>query len=421
MKSSTSVLALAGAMILIPGPALAQDSPQTIPGVGNFSLPSSTPTPRPTPTPGPPSIPNAVPIPTLTPALPERSTAAPAATPIPTPTPSRPEQLRLPPVATSTSRTSQTPRAAPLPAPPATAPSSNATPTAPPTEATPPPESVAPSVAASPTPTATATPGITAPPAETTSGGAIGWISGLIALAAAAAGLFFWRRTRAEPVDWQEPIVEAPTPPQPVPRPKTAPVPPPTPAPATPTAPRFLERASPANAVAAETASRPWIDLSIAPRRAGLNLVTATADVGVTLRNSGAVVARNVRIDVRLLSARAGQEGELGTLFATPIARTVTPAFDLAPGTEKTTRALATLLRDDINVLKAAGRPMFVPIVAINVLYDRGDGGTGQTAAAYAIGIERVGAEKLGPFWLDQPNAMHETLGQRPHALSLRS
>ena len=64
---------------------------------------------------------------------------------------------------------------------------------------------------------------------------------------------------------------------------------------------------------------------------------------------------------------------------------------------------------------------MFVPIVAINVLYDRGDGGTGQTAAAFAIGIERAGAEKLGPFWLDQPNMMHETLGQRPHALALRS
>ena len=209
-------------------------------------------------------------------------------------------------------------------------------------------------------------------------------------------------------------------PPRPSPRPKPAPTP--TPAqPAAPAAPRFLERAPAAGGVAAEPVSRPWVDLSIAPRRAGLNLVTATADIGVTLRNSGPVTARNVRVDVRLLSAKAGQEGELGALFATPIARSVTPAFDLAPGTEKTTRALATLLRDDINVLNAAGRPMFVPIVAINVLYDRGDGGTGQTAAAFAIGIERAGAEKLGPFWLDQSNMMHETLGQRPHALALRS
>lgn len=170
-----------------------------------------------------------------------------------------------------------------------------------------------------------------------------------------------------------------------------------------------------------EPVERPWIDLAIVPRRAGLNLVTATADVGLMLRNVGETAARNVRIDVRLLSAKAGQEGELGALFAALIGRPVTPPFDLAPGAEKTTRALATLLRGDIAVLTAAGRPMFVPIVAVNVLYDRGDGGTGQTAAAFAIGIERTGSERLAPFWLDQPNAMHEALGQRPHALSLRS
>lgn len=156
------------------------------------------------------------------------------------------------------------------------------------------------------------------------------------------------------------------------------------------------------------------------PRRAGLNLVTATVDVDVVMRNTGDAPAENIRVDVRLMSAAPDQDAALGTLFADPIQRPASAPFTLAPGAERTMRSLVTLPRTAIHVLTAGERPMFVPVVAVNARYDSGDG-AGQTANAWAVGVERAGAAKLGPFWLDVPARMHESIAVRPHALSLRS
>ena len=73
-------------------------------------------------------------------------------------------------------------------------------------------------------------------------------------------------------------------------------------------------------------------------------------------------------------------------------------------------RTLATMPRDAITVLMAGGRPMFVPMIAIRAVH-----AGGQTTSVHAIGIERPGQAKLGPFWLDQPSRMFDTIGVRPH------
>ena len=84
---------------------------------------------------------------------------------------------------------------------------------------------------------------------------------------------------------------------------------------------------------------------------------------------------------------------------------------------------LVTLPRDNINVLTAADRPMFVPVVTLNARYvpSENAAGEGQTAQAFALGIERAGAAKLAPFWLDGPARMFETVAARPHALAVSS
>ena len=191
--------------------------------------------------------------------------------------------------------------------------------------------------------------------------------------------------------------------------------------------PRMLSRRPTTAAIppAVESVARPraWIELELRARRAGVNLVTVTADVEIVVRNGGEVEARNIRLDARLTSARADQDAELGQIFAQTTGRLAATPFTLAPGAERVVRALVTLPRDNINVLTAADRPMFVPVVTLNARYVPSEtaAGEGQTAQAFALGIERAGAAKLAPFWLDGPGRMFETVAARPHALAVSS
>lgn len=184
-------------------------------------------------------------------------------------------------------------------------------------------------------------------------------------------------------------------------------------APPAPEPPQFLERPAPSE--------RAWIDVALpVVHRAGINLVTATADVGLTVRNEGIAIARGVRVAIRLTSAQQGQDTVLAGLYAEPVDRPVVPPFDLAPGEERAVRGIATLRREDIVALEAAGRPMFVPVVALNLLYDAAGGSPGQTTAAFAVGVDRGDGGKLGPMWLDEPARMHEAIAIRAHGTTVK-
>ena len=353
-------------------------APQTIPGLDGFSLPSSQPAPTPAPTPGPTIAPLPTPTPTPTPT--PRVAATPAARPRPTATPT--------PQATPSPRASPAPAPAPTPAPvetpaPVASPVSEATPAAQPT------------TAASPT----AAPTIVAP-APVTDAAADGWTGWWIAcgaLLAALAAAAFWRMRSREPDVVSSVVAAPPAPPAPVPAgaPPTAPVVP-QPAP-----------------VASERAR---LSLALSPRRAGLNLLSATAEAELEVHNAGSAPAAAIRIGATLTGAGAGQEGDLAALFAAPVARTITPPFALAPGETRRIRVVVALPRAEIPTLAAGGRAMFVPVVAINALYDAG-GLAAQSAAAFAIGVERVDSPKLAPLWLDQPPRMFDALGVRPYAV----
>jgi len=184
----------------------------------------------------------------------------------------------------------------------------------------------------------------------------------------------------------------------------------PVPAPA---APQFLERPAPS--------ARAWLDLAgPAVHRAGINLITATADVALVVRNEGVAPARGIRLALRLTSAQPGQDAVLDALYAEPVERPIVPPFDLAPGEERMVRGIATLPREAIVALTAAGRPMFVPVIALNLLYDAGGGMPGQTTAAFAVGVERPDGGKLGPLWLDEPARMYDAIGIRAHGTTVK-
>jgi hypothetical protein len=189
-----------------------------------------------------------------------------------------------------------------------------------------------------------------------------------------------------------------------------------TPPPAPPT-PRFLQPtpsaaapgATTPAATAPATTARIDIDEPVVSR-SGINLVTATADVIVTVRNTSDVPATGVAVEVRLLSAQPGLDSVIATIFGGPVGKPAIAPFTLAPGETKRVRTLATMPRDAITVLQAGGRPMFVPVLAIRAVHEGA-----QTTSVHALGIDRPGQAKLGPFWLDQPPRMYDTIGVRPH------
>lgn len=169
----------------------------------------------------------------------------------------------------------------------------------------------------------------------------------------------------------------------------------------------------------APAATRGRITLDLAPRRAGLNLLSATVEAELIVRNEGDTPASAIRIGATLIGATAGQGSDLGPVFAQPVGRPATPPFALSPGEERRVRLVVALSRAEIPPLNAGGRAMFVPVVAVNARYDAGTGLEGQSARAFAVGVERVDSAKLAPFWLDQPARMHEQLGARPYGTAM--
>ena len=168
----------------------------------------------------------------------------------------------------------------------------------------------------------------------------------------------------------------------------------------------------PAPVIASERAQ---VTMALYPRRAGLNLLSATVEAELLVRNEGIAPAAAIRVGALLMGAASGPPGDVSSWFAQPIGRPVTPPFGLAPGEERRVRLVVALARAEIPPLQAGGRAMFVPVVAVNVLYDAG-GMPGQIAQAFAVGVERVDSAKLAPLWLDQPARMFDAIGSRPYA-----
>lgn len=377
-------------MGMIPAGAIAQDSPRQIQGLDNFSLQAS---PKPAPTPAPAPAGPSITLPTINPTI-----TPPATTPTPTPsattTPSTVTRAPTPTV-------SPTPTPAPAETPRVTRAKPERQAPAPTPDETPPPaaNAVAPPTAISPTPTPASRPSPTAPAVDATSAAPASssasqplwpWLAGGAVAVLIAAGLWSARR-RAEGE-----LVETAAYPTPEPEPPAE-------------APQFLDPAP------AAPAPRARVAIDLRPKRAGLNLLSATAESEILVTNFGHAPAEGLRIQASLLSAHAGLDADIAAINAAPIVRPAVPPFALAPGESRTVRIVAALPRDAIHALTAADRPMVVPIVAVNLRYATG-AIEGQTARAWAIGIERVDSPKLAPFWLDGPARMYDAVAARPHA-----
>ena len=80
---------------------------------------------------------------------------------------------------------------------------------------------------------------------------------------------------------------------------------------------------------------------------------------------------------------------------------------------------MAMMPKEMLNVMTVEGRSLFVPVLAINLRYEW-DGGSGQTATSYVIGIDRGEGAKLAPFRLDGASRMRDDVSQIPYTVSMR-
>ena len=318
------------------------------------------------------------------------------------------------------------PSSAPASTTPALAAGADRTETAPEVVASPPPATTTPQAATTPeTDVAPVTPTATAPAAGATvaapeTGRAMPFWLWLAVIVVVGAVIWLLRRGKGgAPAPAERGPRAIPQPAEPMPAshdPEPVPIavppaPPAAPAPATPAAPRFLERRGP-------EAVRARLSAELRPLRAGLNLLSATAECELVVTNVGTAPAEAIRIQATLLTAHAGQDADLAAVNASTVVRPATTPFALAPGEARVIRIVLATPRDAIHSMTAANRPMFVPIVAVNILYASADI-AGQTARAWALGVERVDSAKLAPFWLDAPPRMFDGIAARPHAVAI--
>ena len=401
-------------------PAWAQNNqtpaPTLIPGLENYSLPPGPGT-RATRPAAPPPVVRTVPFP--------GSTPTPTRTPTPSPstpraTPTQPALTR--PVPTSSLQPQAIPALPPVSAP---------TPTPVPTPIETPSAEVAPPVVAptvEPLPPAP----VPTPEPEMDHGFRLDGWQAIAAIGGGAATLFLlgwlaflYVRRREEVDDDGAPERQAhvtfdlqATDTRPVLPTRSEPPPPPAAPPTHTLTPLSSPPASPPSSAAASSA-RATLDIEFRPKRAGTNLLSAAVEYEILVTNTGVAPARGVAADVRILSAGAEQDGIIRALFANPIEKSGIAPFDVPPGETAILGGMAMMPKETLSVMTVEGRALFVPVLAVNLLYEW-EGGSGQTATSYVIGIDRGEGAKLAPFRVDGTSRMRDDISQIPYTVSAR-
>lgn len=142
-------------------------------------------------------------------------------------------------------------------------------------------------------------------------------------------------------------------------------------------------------------------------------MLSAAIDYEIGLRNAGDGVARDIQVELQMLSASAAQDDQVAAMFEAPVTRPAVAAFDLQPAQHIELSGMTMLPRTALSIITVNQRQLFVPILAIRVRYDRGGGEVVQAATAYVIGIDRGEGVKLAPFRADTGPRMFDTVSAR--------
>ncbi|MBA3676014.1 MAG: LPXTG cell wall anchor domain-containing protein [Sphingosinicella sp.] len=170
--------------------------------------------------------------------------------------------------------------------------------------------------------------------------------------------------------------------------------------------------ARPIPAGTVEVDLRPWLEVEFKPEKMVATADGATVHFDLMVKNVGKSPARNVRIQAQMFNPSAEQQRDIKAFFAAPSAGG--DAFNVPPQLAARFKSSVLMPRDRLRQIEVQGRPLFIPTVAVNIVYEYGDGRTGQTSKSYVIGTEQQSAEKMGPFRLDLGPRIYRQVGGRP-------
>ena len=431
-REQVATVALAAAMLAAAMPAHAQDTGTSSRPI-DFRLPPPADDGRTPGVQGPSD--NGLP-----PVAPGERRGQPTPTPAPAPTPTQPV---APPRVTPTQPATATPTPAPAPTrrdtPAIVAPRAATPDTAGTTQATPIDNPALPPIdtAAPPVPVATgATPAsadaapVVAAPASPSSGTPI-WAWVLAALAAGAAGFWYWRRRAAPAGVPLDAIEEAPRPivPRPAPRAAETPSKPPVPAtsrpvvqPPVPT-PAASAAAAPAHPLVTRAADELRAVVAMALDVRSIRFAADHVAVGFALHliNQGTAPATGLMVRIALNQGSAMTEPVLARFFEGAGGSVLRDDMALAVGAGEELSTEVMLPRATIEPLMIGGKPMLVPVIAFDVTYHwDGEGEAfGQNAGSFVLGREQgtSGSEKLAPLPLDRPTYAVDRPGARATAI----
>jgi len=167
---------------------------------------------------------------------------------------------------------------------------------------------------------------------------------------------------------------------------------------------------------------RPWLELAFKADRASFTDTEAEVQFELEISNTGGSDARNLRIDVKMFNGGAEQDKEIGAFFR--IAGRETTKLNLPAveaGVVGVVHGSVRMAREEMRAMRLDERLLFIPVVAVNALYDWGEGRMGQTSKSYVVGRElEEPSDKMGAFRVDQGPRIWRTVGQRPHNLARR-
>ncbi|WP_120221002.1 hypothetical protein [Sphingopyxis sp. FD7] len=249
------------------------------------------------------------------------------------------------------------------------------------------------------------------------------WAWALAALAALGAGLWYWRRRIAPAGPALDETPEAASPP-PAPRPVQPP-------PAKTATPRPPVPATPAASPAAPRPASPLVTRPAAERRAivamalEIRAIRFAADhvavaFALNLVNQGSADATGLMVRIALNQGSAMTEPVLGRFFDGAGGSVLRDDMMLAPGAGELLSTEVMLPRAAIEPLMIGGKPMLVPVMAIDVTYHwDGEGDAfGQNAGSFVLGREQGAAsDKLAPLALDRAAYAVDRPAARPTAI----
>lgn len=159
---------------------------------------------------------------------------------------------------------------------------------------------------------------------------------------------------------------------------------------------------------------RPAVAIDIQPVRAAIDSLRVTLDYVLHIANTGQAPAFGVSIETWLFGAGSNPEAELNAILSQPPSQPQLPPFDLLPSAQGDLGGQALAPRETLAVITAGERRMFVPMLAVRALYFDRRGQQHIVAAAFLIGAEREGQDRLAPLALDRGTRVYERLATRP-------